>query len=119
MSIKTLGAKVFANVVVKKMQHWIDHPIETQQKVFTELISKAKNTAFGKDHKFDQIHSHQDFVDRVPIRDYEEIKPYIDRIIAEEKDVLWPGQPLRSEERRVGHAGASAEERREGEEKRK
>jgi|SRR5690625_533085 len=94
MSIKTLGAKVFANVVVKKMQHWIDHPIETQQKVFTELISKAKNTAFGKDHKFDQIHSHQDFVDRVPIRDYEEIKPYIDRIIAEEKDVLWPGQPL-------------------------
>lgn len=94
MSIKTLGAKVYAGIVSKKIQQWVEHPVETQEEVFHDLIDQAKNTAFGKDHHFDQIKTHEDFVKRVPIRDYEELKPYIERIIAEEKDVLWPGQPL-------------------------
>lgn len=94
MSIKTLGAKVYANIAVKKIQHWAENPIETQEAVFQDLIDKAKDTAFGKDHHFDKIKTHEDFVKYVPIRDYEELKPYVERIINEEKDVLWPGQPL-------------------------
>lgn len=94
MSIKTLGAKVYAGIVAKKIQHWAENPVETQQEVFHDLIETAKNTAFGKDHHFGEIKTHEDFVKRVPIRDYEELKPYVERIIKEEKDVLWPGQPL-------------------------
>lgn len=94
MSIKTLGAKVFANIVVKKMQGWINNPVETQNKVFKDLIDSAEDTAFGKDHKFSEIKTYQDFIDQVPIREYEALKPYVERIKKGEEDVLWPGQPL-------------------------
>src|SRR5690606_13282999 len=54
----------------------------------------AKNTAFGKDHDFENIDSFEEFTKRVPIRDYEELKPYVDRVVSGEEDVLWPGKPL-------------------------
>ena len=54
----------------------------------------AKNTQFGKDHKFDEIKSFQDFAKQVPIRDYEELKPYVDKVVKGEADVLWKGKPL-------------------------
>lgn len=94
MSIKSFGAQMFANIVVKQIQKWSRQPVETQKEVFSELIDKAKNTAFGRAHHFDQIKNYQDFSERVPIRDYEELKPYIERIKEGETDVLWPGKPL-------------------------
>lgn len=94
MSIKSTAAKVFAKIIEKKIHHWAKHPEETQQKLFMELIDSAKQTSFGKDHHFKNIKSHQDFVKAVPIRDYEELRPYIDRVVQGEKDVLWPGKPL-------------------------
>ena len=45
-----------------------------------KLIEKAKNTSFGIDHSFNQIKNHEDFIKRVPVRDYEQIKKYITRI---------------------------------------
>ena len=65
-----------------------------QKKVFNQLIISAKNTKFGKDHKFNKIKTYQDFKKRVDIRDYEQKKVYIDRIKKGEKDVLWKGKPL-------------------------
>src|SRR5690606_9509101 len=59
-----------------------------------QLIKQAQNTQFGKDHDFKNITSHEDFVNRVPIRDYELLKPYVDRVVAGEADVLWKGKPL-------------------------
>ncbi len=94
MSIKTLGAKVFANIIAKKQKHWMENPMETQKKVFAELIEKAKNTAFGKDHDFKNIKTPQEFAKKVPVRDYEQLRKYVDRIRQGEKDVLWPGKPL-------------------------
>lgn len=57
------------------------------------LVSKAANTAFGRDHRFSDIKSYEDFKNAVPIRDYEELKPYIERVKSGEPDVLWPGRP--------------------------
>src|SRR5690606_21334988 len=94
MSLKSLGAKIFAKIVVSKIQKWAANPVETQQKVFEKLISKAKETAFGKDHDFSNIKSFDDFAKRVPIRDYEELKSYVERLVAGEEDILWPGKPL-------------------------
>jgi phenylacetate-coenzyme A ligase PaaK-like adenylate-forming protein len=94
MSIKSIAAKIFAKKIHKKTLKWASKPVETQQKVFEDLIHLAKNTQFGKDHKFDEIKSFQDFAKQVPIRDYEELKPYVDKVVKGESDVLWKGKPL-------------------------
>src|SRR5690606_8965235 len=94
MSIKSISAKIFSKIVVLQTQKWPTKPVETQQKVFDSLISTAKQPAFGKDHDFNTITTFEDFAERVPVRDYEALKPYIERVIADEKNILWPGKPL-------------------------
>ena len=94
MSIKSIAAKIFANVVHKKTQRWVQNPIETQQKVFQNLIAFADVTQFGKDHNFAEIKSFEDFAKQVPIRDYEELRPYVDRVVKGEEDILWKGKPI-------------------------
>ena len=58
------------------------------------MIHQAKDTAFGRDHHFHQIKTFSDFTNQVPIRDYEALKPYVDRVVQGEKDVLWKGKPI-------------------------
>src|SRR6478736_4903890 len=94
MSIKSFAAKIFAQVIHNKTQNWVNNPVETQQKVFQELIHQAKDTVFGKDHHFDKIKTFQDFAKQIPVRDYEALKPYVDRVVQGEKDVLWKGKPI-------------------------
>lgn len=94
MSIKSYAAKIFAKIVVKQIDNWASRPLETQERVFKKLIKQAKNTSFGQDHNFRAIHSYDDFQKRVPIRDYEALKPYVDRVVSGEENVLWPGKPL-------------------------
>ncbi|TAI47549.1 GH3 auxin-responsive promoter family protein [Flagellimonas allohymeniacidonis] len=94
MSLKAFAARLFAHKVARKNNKWIKNPIETQRKVFEELIRKAGETQFGKDHRFNQIKNHSDFVERVPVRDYEQLKNYVDQIINGQNDVLWPGKPI-------------------------
>jgi len=94
MSLKSIAARIFARIIMARTRKWAGNPVETQQKVFEALIASAKNTAFGKDHDFGNIRSHEDFAARVPIRDYEAFKPYVERIVSGESDVTWPGQPL-------------------------
>ncbi|WP_299115610.1 GH3 auxin-responsive promoter family protein [uncultured Winogradskyella sp.] len=93
-SIKALLAKPFAKKVAKRIKKWSSNPIETQEKVFQKLISEAAGTTFGKDHDFISINNHEDFVKRVPIRDYEALKPYVERVVDGEEDILWRGKPI-------------------------
>ena len=94
ISIKSIIAKPFAKHVYKSIQKWAKKPVETQTNVFQNLISNAVSTQFGKDHDFISINSHADFIKRVPIRDYEDLKPYVERVVAGETDILWKGKPL-------------------------
>ena len=94
MSIKTVAAKLFAKKIYKETQTWAKNPIVTQEKVFRDLIDNAANTKFGKDHHFAAINTHEDFAKQVPIRDYEILKPYIDKVVQGEADILWKGKPL-------------------------
>ena len=93
MFLKSLGAKILAKKAVKSIRKWAENPIETQQKVFETLLSEAKNTSFGKDHHFQDIHTHQDFVKQVPVKDYEGLKDYFERTANGEENVLWKGKP--------------------------
>lgn len=94
MSIKSFAAKVFAKIIRVQTNAWASKPKETQQKVFKMLIDKAKHTAYGKEHNFSAINSPEDFRKQVKISDYEGVRPYVERILDGEKDVLWPGKPL-------------------------
>ncbi|WP_066222868.1 GH3 auxin-responsive promoter family protein [Formosa haliotis] len=93
ISIKAALAKPFAKYIYNSVQKWANNPVETQEKVFKNLISEAQNTAFGKDHKFKEITTYEDFVKQVPVRDYEALKPYVLKVVAGEKDILWKGLP--------------------------
>ncbi|MDG1728979.1 MAG: GH3 auxin-responsive promoter family protein, partial [Algibacter sp.] len=94
LSLKSALAKPFAKRIYKKVQKWANNPIETQNKVFQELIAVATRTQFGQDHDFISINNHKDFIKRVPVRDYEALKPYVEKVVAGEKDILWKGKPV-------------------------
>ncbi|MDG2357929.1 MAG: GH3 auxin-responsive promoter family protein [Polaribacter sp.] len=94
MSIKSFFALPFAKIATKKVYNWANKPHETQEKVFKHLLSKGKNTAFGKDHNFAAISTYEDFKKEVAVTDYEGLRKYIDRIVSGESDVLWTGKPL-------------------------
>ena len=93
MTLKSILAIPFAKYTYKKEKKWINRPLRAQQKTLSYLIKQGSSTAFGKDHDFNQINDYQSFKSRVPIRDYEQLKSYVNRIIEGEKNVLWPGQP--------------------------
>lgn len=94
MSLKSFLAKKFAKSIYRKTQIWANNPIQTQQNVFKELIRQAKTTQFGTEHYFDSIKTFEDFSKNVPIRDYEALKIYVDKVVQGEENVLWKGKPL-------------------------
>ena len=93
-SFKAALSKPFAKYIAKRIKKWSSKPIETQDKVLKHLISEAEKTRFGKDHDFHTITTYHDFKTKVPIRDYEELKPYVEKVVAGEENILWKGKPL-------------------------
>lgn len=91
--IRSVLAKPFAAYIVARQRRWAARPVKTQMAVLKSLVRTAKRTQFGIDHDFEWVRTYEDFKKRVPIRDYEDLKPYINRILEGWKDVLWPGKP--------------------------
>ena len=94
MGLKSALSKPFAKSVVKKLKKESLHAVENQASTLQYLLSKAQITQFGKDHHFEQITYHKEFADAVPIRDYEQIKPYIELAKLAKPNILWGGTPL-------------------------
>jgi phenylacetate-coenzyme A ligase PaaK-like adenylate-forming protein len=93
MGLKAALSKPFAAFIVRGIKKWKQNPVAAQQKTLRHLVASAKHTAFGKDHGFASINSYADFKKQVPVRDYEGLRPYLDRVIAGESDVMWKGKP--------------------------
>jgi hypothetical protein len=93
MGIRSLLAKPFAAYVAAQTRAWAKQPGLIQRQTLNNLVQAARQTAFGRDHGFSSIQSYTDFKKQVPVRDYEQLKPYIDRILTGEADVLWKGKP--------------------------
>ncbi|TNE50294.1 MAG: GH3 auxin-responsive promoter family protein [Bacteroidetes bacterium] len=83
----------FAQFIARRIDRMAANAIADQEAIFHQLVRRARNTAFGRDHRFSEIQDYAGFVEAVPVRDYEELKPYIERVKAGEPDVLWPGRP--------------------------
>jgi hypothetical protein len=94
MSLKSAIAKPYARYVTDGVMRRALDPVATQQAVLAELVRFGGDTAFGREHRLHDVRSHADLVQAVPLRDYEGFKPYVDRILFGEDDVLWPGKPL-------------------------
>ena len=93
MGIRSVLAKPFAAYIAKETKEWSFKPVQYQHQVFNHIIDGGKGTLFGKDHGFESIRTHEDFVKQVPIRDYEDLKPYVEKVLHGESDILWKGKP--------------------------
>jgi len=93
MPIRNFIIQKFAKKVSRDIQSMAENALLDQEKIFKSLIAKAKSTKFGIDHGFNQIESYEDFCKAVPLNSYEDLKSYVEDIIAGESDVLWPGKP--------------------------
>jgi hypothetical protein len=94
MGIKSLLSLPLAHYIVEQQRRWVAESRKTQVQWREKLVRKAVTTHFGQDHYFKDIHSYEEFREAVPIRDYEDLKPYIESILHGEPDVLWPGKPV-------------------------
>ncbi len=93
MKIKSKLLKPIARRIARSIEQMGSAAPAAQDLVFQNLIKKGRQTAFGREHGFDKIESHEAFRAQVPLRDYEALRPWIERIKTGEKDVLWPGLP--------------------------
>lgn len=94
MGIKATAAKYLAKRVHKQTLSWSSEARACQEKILHEILHKAQHTQFGEEHDFLRIKNHEVFKAQVPIRDYEQFSPYIQKIIEGGNDILWEGRPL-------------------------
>ena len=94
MGLKSALSRPLAAYVVHRDQKWQRDPVGTQLRLLEKLTAAAASTAFGRAHDLGRVRTYIDLTRKVPVRDYEALKPYFDRTQAGEADVLWPGRPL-------------------------
>ena len=81
---------------MKKRVHQIElfmkYPLDVQDEWFQTLISSAENTEWGRKYDYKSIESQAQFKERVPLQNYDTLKPYIERMLRGEQNVLWPSE---------------------------
>jgi hypothetical protein len=81
---------------MKKRVHQIElfmkYPLDVQEEWFHTLISTAEDTEWGTLYDYSSIDSPEQFKERVPIQTYDTLKPYIDRMLKGEQNILWPSE---------------------------
>ena len=74
------------------MQRFMERPHQVQATVLRDLLKAASDTEYGRSYGFANLSNYDRFSREVPLTDYEELKPYIERMMHGEKNVLWHGQ---------------------------
>ncbi len=75
-----------------QIELFIKYPYDVQDEWFQTLISAAQNTEWGKAHGYSTIYNQEQYKERVPIQNYDTLKPYIERMLSGEQNVLWPSE---------------------------
>jgi len=94
MKIKSFLAKPFASYIHKQIRKGMQSAVEDQKKILRDLLKTGRQTDFGREHRFGEVNTHEEYCQSVPIRDYEKFKPYIDLVKEGRHNVLWKGQPI-------------------------
>jgi len=93
MSILSPAIKSYIKLRTSAIDNFALNPVDTQKQVFNYLVGSAQFTEYGKQFGFEYINSIREFKERVPINDYDSLKPYIQRILEGQQNVLW-GEPV-------------------------
>lgn len=72
-----------------RIQNWSNHPVAAQRQVLQDLVTAAQYTEFGRKYNFEKLFTTKDFKKQVPIHEYDDIKPYIQRMMEGEENILW------------------------------
>ena len=94
MNLKSILAKPFANYIYKQTKKAAANAVADQEAIMLQLLKSAAKTEFGIEHQFSQINNYNDFKANIPLRDYEALKPYIEKIKDGKHNILWKGQPI-------------------------
>jgi phenylacetate-coenzyme A ligase PaaK-like adenylate-forming protein len=89
MNLLSKSISFVARLRYKRIHNWINHPAAAQRQVLQSLITAAQYTSFGKKYNFDKTFSVKDFKKRVPLQEYDDVKPYIEKMMQGEENVLW------------------------------
>lgn len=89
MNLLSKSISFVARLRYKRIHNWINHPAAAQRQVLQSLITAAQYTSFGKKFGFDKTFSVKEFKKRVPLQEYDDVKPYIERMMEGEENVLW------------------------------
>lgn len=94
MKFKAFLAKPFASYIHRSIQRGMTTAVDDQEAILRELIKIARETEFGKEHGFQSVIKYDDYKLTVPIRDYEQFKPYINKVKEGRHNILWRGKPI-------------------------
>lgn len=91
--LKKTVAKIWAKKHVREEESNKTNAEENQEKLLLDLVKTAEKTLFGLAHNFSEIRTVEDFQNNVPVCDYEDLKPYIEKVKHGDRNILWPGTP--------------------------
>ncbi|HVG13456.1 MAG TPA: GH3 auxin-responsive promoter family protein [Chitinophagaceae bacterium] len=94
MNLKSILAKPFALYIHKQVKRGMGTALQDQDSILKKLVGIGQNTEFGKDHNFKNVTNYADYKKAVPIRDYEQFVPYINKIKEGKHNILWKGKPI-------------------------
>jgi len=90
---KKNAALIWAKKHVRKAENFKKNAERDQENLLLSLVNTAQKTLFGREHDFENIHTVKEFQDRVPVADYEDLKPYIERVKKGQANILWTETP--------------------------
>ena len=91
--LKKNAALVWAKKHVQKAEEFKKNAEKNQEDLLLSLVNTAQKTLFGREHDFENIKSVKDFQEKVPVADYEDLKPYIERVKKGQANILWTETP--------------------------
>src|SRR6476619_2330111 len=94
MKIKSFLAKPFASYIYKSIRKDTLTAVEDQENILRQLVKTGRNTEYGKEHGLINVSSYQEFRHAIPLMDYEQMRPYIQKIKEGKHNVLWKGRPI-------------------------
>lgn len=87
-------ARPYANYIYRQIRRGMVTAVADQEKILQELLKEGRKTLFGKDHHLKEVSNANEFAHAIPLRDYEQLKSYIEQVKAGGENILWKGRPL-------------------------
>jgi len=94
MKIKSFLARPFASYIYKGIRKGMATAVADQDEILKTLLKVGRTTEFGKDAGLDKVNTYEEYKQAVAIRDYEQMRPYIDKIKEGKHNILWRGKPI-------------------------